>query len=114
MKPLSLKPISQYLIPITKEKQYNKERCVIIFLGDAMAYHNGQRFSAKDKDSDTSTFNCANVYQGGWWYRSCHMANMNGLYMKGKNTSHSVGITWYQWKGFDYSLKRTTMMIRRE
>ena len=79
-----------------------------------MAYHNGQRFSAKDKDSDTSTFNCANVYQGGWWYRSCHMANMNGLYMKGKNTSHSVGITWYQWKGFDYSLKRTTMMIRRE
>ena len=79
-----------------------------------MTYHNGQKFSAKDKDVDTSRGNCAQTCKSGWWYRGCYNANLNGLYLKGKHKSSSYGVTWYHWKGLNYSLKDTTMMVRRE
>jgi hypothetical protein len=113
----SLKPLSSNahcLIPITKEKQYNKACCVIIFSGDSMAFHNGRKFSAKDKDVDVSKKNCAQTYKGGWWYAACHNANLNGLYLKGEHTSYGDGVNWDHLKGCYYSLKGTTMMVRRE
>jgi ficolin len=79
-----------------------------------MAYHNGQKFSAKDKDVDTSGGKCAEKYKSGWWYKSCHFSNLNGLYLKGKDKSSNDGVSWYHWKGSNYSLKGTTMMVRRE
>ena len=31
----------------------------------------GQMFSTFDADNDQSTHNCANVFQGGWWFNDC-------------------------------------------
>ena len=36
---------------------------------------------------DLSNTNCADSYQGGWWYSHCQHVNINGKY--------SLGLTWY-------------------
>ncbi|CAC5392543.1 Fibrinogen-like protein A,Ryncolin-4,Angiopoietin-related protein 7,Ficolin-1-B,Techylectin-5A,Ficolin-2,Ryncolin-1,Tenascin-R,Fibrinogen-like protein 1,Fibrinogen C domain-containing protein 1-A,Tenascin-N,Ryncolin-3,Tenascin,Fibrinogen C domain-containing protein 1,Ryncolin-2,Techylectin-5B,Angiopoietin-related protein 2,Microfibril-associated glycoprotein 4,Fibrinogen alpha chain,Ficolin-1-A,Ficolin-1,Fibrinogen C domain-containing protein 1-B,Angiopoietin-4 [Mytilus coruscus] len=79
--------------------------------GDALSYHNGYRFSTKDKDSTSRK--CATKCNGGWWYRGCHYANLNGNYLKGTHRTSGEGINWKPWKGYYYSLKATRMMIRR-
>ncbi|XP_071948550.1 microfibril-associated glycoprotein 4-like [Antedon mediterranea] len=80
--------------------------------GDAMALHRGQPFSTFDRDNDAWTGNCAEQYSGAWWYRTCHHANLNGLYLRGRNNQYGKGIIWVQWRGFNYSLKFAQMKIR--
>ena len=59
--------------------------------GDALAYHNGQPFSAINKDLSGS--NCVAQYLAGWWYKNCHHSNLNGIY---ENTVHKdgPGVMW--------------------
>ncbi|NXO64915.1 FGL1L protein, partial [Phainopepla nitens] len=57
---------------------------------DAMAskgtttMHDNMKFSAKDRDQDTSSGNCAASSGGGWWYSACYSVRLN---FKG-------GMTW--------------------
>jgi len=76
-------------------------------------YHNGHKFSTKDNDNDSHVKNCATIFKGGWWYYSCHFANLNGLYLNGTYSEYAVGMDWYHWKGHQYSFMKTKMMIRR-
>ena len=47
---------------------------------DAMAYHNQMQFSTRDCDNDRDSRNCATIYGGAWWHKSCFYSNLNGKY----------------------------------
>ncbi|XP_071801477.1 uncharacterized protein [Asterias amurensis] len=82
--------------------------------GDSLIYHNNQQFSTQDQDNDVdSGGNCAQKYNGAWWYTGCHYSNLNGGYFSGTTTEHARGAVWYNWKGYYYSLKTSEMKIRQ-
>ena len=76
--------------------------------GDALTFHSGCEFSTFDADHDKYSGNCAERYFGGWWYNSCHCANLNGLY----GGSGWTGIVWYQWEGYGSSMRSCEMWVQ--
>ncbi|KAL7371593.1 hypothetical protein ABVT39_001781 [Epinephelus coioides] len=82
--------------------------------GDSLSYHNGRQFSTFDRDQDTwGDGNCAKFHLGAFWYGHCQLANPNGVYRWGADSTLSrVGVEWHYWKGNDYSLKTISMKIR--
>ncbi|XP_060079384.1 angiopoietin-related protein 7-like [Ylistrum balloti] len=47
-------------------------------ISDAMAKHDGMQFSTFDRDNDQWKWSCARASSGGWWYKNCVHANLNG------------------------------------
>ncbi|XP_050075383.1 angiopoietin-1-like [Anopheles maculipalpis] len=72
----------------------------------------GMRFSTYDYDNDKFDQNCAAITHGAWWYKSCGASNLNGLYLNGP-TLEKTGVYWNTFRGYNYSLKKTRMMIRQ-
>ena len=80
-------------------------------------YHSGYQFSTRDRDNDVyEPLHCAQSFKGGWWYRSCINANLNGLYLGGeyKPTGSQNGVVWQWWRGRNYSLKFMEMKWREK
>ncbi|XP_057712436.1 tenascin-N [Corythoichthys intestinalis] len=77
--------------------------------GDAMTYHQGRPWTTIDSDNDIALGNCALTHRGAWWYKNCHLANING---KWGDNRHSLGVNWEPWKGHLVSLDFTEMKIR--
>ncbi|XP_033726183.1 angiopoietin-related protein 7-like [Pecten maximus] len=77
---------------------------------DGMNIHNGMAFSTYDRDNDVGrTKNCASVNQGGWWYKSCYDANLNGgVYVNGRDNFKSL-----VWDNFYPDVKYPHMMTTR-
>lgn len=76
---------------------------------DSLSVHSGLLFSTIDQDNDPDTSkHCSQTHGGGWWYKLCGMAFLNGHYVP----SPDVGITWINWKNSVHRLKQTTMKIR--
>ncbi|KAK2719088.1 protein scabrous-like [Artemia franciscana] len=72
---------------------------------DALSYHEGMKFSTLDKDHDISNTNCAQSYQGGWWYSHCQHVNINGKY--------ALGLTWYNSSENEWiAVSRVEMKVR--
>ena len=84
------------------------------YQGDAgdnlMLRHNGMKFTTRDRDNDIYKNNCANLYNGGWWYDKCHLSNLNGIY---GNSRYGKGLNWHSFTGFHSSLIFVEMKIRR-
>jgi ficolin len=81
--------------------------------GDSLSRHNGNMFSTKDRDNDGAGFNCAYRFNGAWWYKSCHLSNLNGLYLSGNHSTYANGITWYTCWGYYYSIRNVVMKLKR-
>ncbi|XP_060726540.1 tenascin [Tachysurus vachellii] len=77
--------------------------------GDSMKYHNSCPFSTNDKDPSNNDVQCAKKYMGGWWYKNCYKANLNGVYA---TFSKDQGVVWIDWKGKDISLPFAEMKLR--
>lgn len=75
---------------------------------DSMDWHRNMIFGTKDKAPN----GCPNIYSGAWWYRVCHTAHLNGIYIDHMNVNTS-GITWTFWKNRYETLKTAKMMLRR-
>ncbi|KAI0226078.1 Fibrinogen C domain-containing protein 1-B [Lamellibrachia satsuma] len=80
---------------------------------DSLRNHNGMAFTTMDRDNDVYTpSNCATFYMGGWWYKECARANLNGRYLGAANTKLFKPIIWREWHGLYYSLKKVEMKMR--
>jgi hypothetical protein len=80
-------------------------------------YSDGMKFTTSDRDQDLYDCgrNCADKFAdgGGWWYKDCFLANLNGKYKVGSTvTANAHGIIWIQWLGHYYTLKAADMKIK--
>ncbi|XP_053668005.1 microfibril-associated glycoprotein 4-like [Anopheles marshallii] len=81
--------------------------------GDSLRFSNAAKFSTFDVDNDTGDNSCAVQFTGAWWYNSCHYINLNGKYLRGNTTKYAAGMVWVTFRGYNYALKSSKMMIRR-
>ncbi|XP_035775694.1 kinesin-related protein 8-like [Anopheles albimanus] len=81
-------------------------------LNDPWYGSNNSPFSTYNRDNDRSSLNCASMLKGGWWWKSCGRG-LNGLYLHDpQDLTARQGIVWFRWRGWDYTLKKATMMIK--
>ncbi|XP_053663976.1 techylectin-5B-like [Anopheles marshallii] len=80
--------------------------------GDSMHNAKDMKFSTFDSDNDVWNDNCAVAYSGAWWYGACHKSNLNGKYLRGETKQTAMGMMWLTFRGHDYALKASKMMIR--
>nr|XP_034309350.1 ficolin-2 [Crassostrea gigas] len=72
------------------------------------------KFTTKDQDNDMNAYNnCGIQFPSGWWHRSCHCSNPNGLYLAGDTTIFGKGITYLPWLTHNYSLRTVRLMVRK-
>ena len=69
-------------------------------------------FSTQDHDNDKDGRNCAVLLTSAWWYKNCFRVDLNAPYLGGAHDTAWRGIIWNDWKGHQYSLRRTEMKIR--
>ncbi|XP_066923489.1 fibrinogen-like protein A [Clytia hemisphaerica] len=78
---------------------------------DKMNYHNGMKWSTRDRDNDLRpAHDCAYDQRGAWWYNGCETSNLNGIYdsfNKEKNPDEAFG-----WNPF--RLEFSEMKVRRK
>ncbi|WAR31557.1 MFAP4-like protein [Mya arenaria] len=81
--------------------------------GDSMAYHNGMQFTTFDNDNDRSSVNCAVKFTGGNWFKACHEAHPNGLYLGGAHDQDGKGLSWNTCWKHNYSARIFINKIKR-
>jgi len=87
----------------------------VFVTGDSFSYHDGVMFSTMDRDNDEYDEGiCSQLYKGGWWYKDCFYANLNGLYVNEKTIHGYSYNVWWNWiNGVPENMKNTVMMVRK-
>ncbi|XP_033725133.1 angiopoietin-related protein 7-like [Pecten maximus] len=81
---------------------------------DAMDLLNGMEFSSYDQDNDEYSGNCASSCEGGWWYRKCYDANLNGrVYINGSDNFQSLVWDNFYQDGQYPHMMTTRMLVKR-
>nr|XP_022302030.1 fibrinogen-like protein 1 isoform X2 [Crassostrea virginica]XP_022302031.1 fibrinogen-like protein 1 isoform X2 [Crassostrea virginica] len=82
------------------------------FAGTCSICNNGMPFTTYDRDNDNfPNFQCAVWAKGGWWHNACQKSNLNGKY---GDDGYGQGVNWEDWLTLSYSLKASTMKVRRQ
>ena len=64
--------------------------------GDDLSNNNNMKFSTLDNEQDAySNGHCAELLQGGWWYKECSLVNPNGPYYHEAGTDPVAYIRWH-------------------
>uniref|UniRef100_A0A182F1R9 Fibrinogen C-terminal domain-containing protein n=2 Tax=Anopheles albimanus TaxID=7167 RepID=A0A182F1R9_ANOAL len=79
--------------------------------GDSLSGHIGMKFTTIDRDNDRSATNCAESYEGGWWFTKCHFAFLNGLYRNATGLSQQI-IAWNDFSADFRGMSYSRMLIR--
>ncbi|ALC40393.1 maker626 [Drosophila busckii] len=103
---------------ISSEKQGYQLQKLGTYSGDAndaLRWHEGHKFSTFDMDY--SAQDCSPRRMGAYWYGTiggCTDSNLFGMYLNGEVSEKlsASGITWYLWRGKEYSYKFMQMMVR--
>uniref|UniRef100_A0A182K4T2 Fibrinogen C-terminal domain-containing protein n=1 Tax=Anopheles christyi TaxID=43041 RepID=A0A182K4T2_9DIPT len=78
-------------------------------VGDSFSSQLNSNFTTIDQDAASS---CATTFRSGGWHSNCYQSNLNGIYLTGGKQITNKGIHWYYFRGYNYSLKATKMMVR--
>ena len=77
-------------------------------------YMDGMNFTTYDRDQDDyAPYNCAWRHHGAWWYRSCLVANPNGLYLTPGNIGDVSSMTYNAFRGGGFESLRTIKLMFR-
>ena len=87
--------------------------------GDSLSYHDKMKFSTEDLDNDRHMRNCAAENKAGWWFDSCYLSDLNGVYHIGwysqTQSTFADGIVWYTLKDSErYSVRKVEMKLKRQ
>lgn len=81
--------------------------------GDSFMYHEGQQFSAIDRDNDAKAQgSCSEEYNSAGWFKNCMEANLFGKYLHGDTDKFKEGMYWETFHGPEYSLKTVKLSVR--
>ncbi|KAH9525853.1 Ficolin-1 [Bulinus truncatus] len=106
---------AQYSIFNVSGENKNFELHIEGFTGDVIddfTLNNNMQFSTPDRDNDVSlTKQCGKQYRSGWWFRDCHLVNLNGRFYSGLL---NVGVLWTSITGQYGTLSAVEMKIREK
>ena len=102
---------------VESEKQKYKIKNSLEYLKgngqSAVNYMTDQHFSTKDQDNDNNeSVNCGEMWKSGWWFNSCFMINLNGVYSQTESILTNKGIIWQSYITRNRSLKGTKIMLK--
>ena len=81
---------------------------------DSMYYHNGLKFSTRDRDNDGHHDDCVNYCgKGAWWHSDCCQSSLNGIYSE-HVVRYFYGILWMTHGNWYSSFSETKMMLKRQ